>query len=336
MKPLLVLITIIAGACGPTAAHGAPDRQGSAVPPRASGSEPTVWDAINQPHSEVTLLQCRGGSGFEFKSLGFKPTPQGVMRVAVAMTFAANPRAAGDKNENLDVGSCAPTNRPLASSEPREIHFIAVAFSQPFIGPIDVTPTAAEHYPDVRAIAAYLKDGGHYWTFNASETHHGYFDAATHQYWKDFGASPGPVAQPAQHTTSGIARWLVRITMQGGLAGTKREISVDADGRLQASSTSNNLRCSADLAAPFVQSLEAALARSHPETWRAAYVHQGNPNGCCDQIKVTVHVEQDTQNPLTSRETYWFNDSAAMVPEGVTALFKMVYDTRNACSQLGF
>ena len=38
----------------------------------ASGTAQSIWDAADQPHDNVGELRCRGGAGFEFKSLGFK------------------------------------------------------------------------------------------------------------------------------------------------------------------------------------------------------------------------------------------------------------------------
>lgn len=293
--------------------------------------DPTVWTAINQPQASLVQLQCRGGVGFEFRSLGFKSTPQGDARVAVAMVFAAGQRAAGSTNENLPPGTCAPSDRPLAATEPREVHFITAAFSQPYTGAIDVTRTAAEYHPDVRSIADYLKDPAHYWTFHASDTHRGYFDVTVHEYWIDRSKPTRPAPERPDPPT--VARWLVRVRISGGIAGSRREVSLNGDGRLQesGSGTFGDVQCSATLTKPDVQHVEAAIARSHPETWPNAYPLKGD--GCCDQLKYVLHVDQeDSARSRTSHETSWVSENAAAVPEPVSALFNIVYEARRACA----
>jgi hypothetical protein len=330
-------------ACG-SAATVAPGSSGNQPPPGSSG-EPTVWGAIDQPHAEVISLQCRGGPGFELRSLGFKAAPGGNVRVAIALTFAANTKAAGSTNQDLEPGTCAPPNRPLGPSEPREIRFLTSAFSQLMAGPVDLTATAAEYHTDVRSIADYLRSPRRYWTFTASDTHNGYFDAWVHGYWKDSGAANAGGANPGgadagraddleqESTTAG---WLVRVETSGGLAGSTRKLSVDADGHVQAASsaTFGNVRCSAELPKTQVQSIETALSRSHPDKWLPSYALKSNPNGCCDQFTELVHVEQvDAGGRRTAFETYWFNDSAGTVPEGVKTLASLVHDdVQKACS----
>src|SRR5919204_316725 len=170
---------ILAVACGFALAGSA--RIGAAstsMVQRGTPGEPTVWNAANQPQHDAIGLQCRGGAGYEFKSIGFK-TEGAATRVAIAMTFAPNGTAAGSRNEKLQSGTCAPSDRPLRATEPRQLHFITASFSQPFIGSIDVTSKAAEYHPDVRSMADYLRDPAHFWTFHAVDTQRGYFDVTT-------------------------------------------------------------------------------------------------------------------------------------------------------------
>lgn len=292
--------------------------------------DPTVWTAMNRPQANVVQLQCRGGAGFEFRSLGFKSTPQGDVRVAVAMIFAAGQRAAGSTNENLQPGTCAPSDRPLAANEPREVHFITAAFSQPYTGAIDVTRTAAEYHPDVRAIADYLKDPAHYWTFHVADSHHGYFDVTVHEYWIDRSKPTRPAPDRTEPPT--VARWLVRVRISGGIAGSRREVSLNGDGRLQegGSGTFGDVQCSATLTKPDVQHVEAVIARAHPKTWPRAYPLKDN--GCCDQLQYVLHIDQeDSAGRRTSHETSWLSENAAAVPESVSALFNVVYEARRAC-----
>ena len=325
---------LCAVACGSSAATGGPPLPAD-NPQRPAPNEPTVWNANNEAHSAVVSLQCRGGAGYEFKSLGYKASPNGETRVAIALTFAANTTAAGPANEGLAPGTCALEDRPLTPSEPRQVHFLVVAFSQPFVGPIDMSSTVAENRPDVRSMVDYLRDPRRYWTFTAADTHQGYFDSWVHRYWQDVSGSPQPPARD-EEPAAREGRWLVRVMITGGIATSRREVSINADGHLGAMAIGamyGNVRCTAELSKTATQTIEAALARSHPETWRPSYVLQANPGGCCDQQQEMVHVEQeDPSGRRTSRETFWFNDSAGTVPDAVTSLAKLVFDFRSACS----
>lgn len=277
----------------------------------------------------TTLLHCRGGAGYEFKSLGFKSLTGGAIRVAMAMTFAPSPGAAGSDNQNLQPGTCALSDRPLAASEPREMHFLTDAFNQLLPGPIDISKSAAEQRPDARSMIDYLKDPAHYWIFHAVDTHAGHFDAVVHEYWTDRTAPPHtqPVIPPTP-----IARWLVRVLMTGGMAGSRREVSVNGDGRVQASGTGmfGEVQCVATISRSSVQAIEAALARARAESWPKAYPLKGN--GCCDQIQTSIHLDQeDARGARASHETSWMSENANVVPEGVSGLFTIVYEARHAC-----
>lgn len=139
---------------------------------------------------------------------------------------------------------------------------------------------------------------------------------------------------PDRSHPSGIARWLVRVSITGGLAGSRREVSINGDGRLQANGSGifGNVSCTVQPGTPVVQKIEAALEGSHLDTWQPRYVSKTNPDGCCDQFQYAVHVEQENDHGLRSaRETYWFDVSAALVPPAISALFNSVYEARHAC-----
>jgi hypothetical protein len=315
------VIVVSAAACG-----AAPVEQAGRA------GEPTVWNAANEPQHDVVTLQCRGGAGYEYRSLGVRATSPSDARMAVAMTFAASAQPAGSRNENLVPGTCAPENRPLTAGEPRELHFIAAIFAQNFIGPIDVTVTSAHNRPDVRSIADYLKDPGRYWTFHASDTHRGYFDATMHEHWEDRSSSGSPRPYVAQPPPLTFARWLVRIGVSGGIATSRRNVSINGDGRLQENGTGTfgTVECSATLPTQSVEEIEAALARAHPETWRGAYPMKGD--GCCDQLTYVIHLDrEDDHGNRTSHEASWMSENESAVPPAVSALFKTVYDARRAC-----
>lgn len=139
---------------------------------------------------------------------------------------------------------------------------------------------------------------------------------------------------PDRSSPSGIARWLVRVSITGGLAGSRRNVSINGDGRLQANGSGifGNVSCTVQLATPVVQKIEAALEGSHLDTWQPRYVSKTNPDGCCDQFQYVIHVEEEDDHGLRSaRETYWFDASAALVPQAISALFNSVYEARHAC-----
>jgi hypothetical protein len=291
----------------------------------------TIWDAANRPHSGVYELRCRGGAGFEYRNLGFKRSPGGDTLVAVALVFAANPKAAGLKGEGLEPGSCAWLDRPLNAAEPREVRFIASGAAPLATGPIDTTPEAAERDRDVHSIAAYLKDPKHHWSFTAFNTNQGYFDAVTHGSWRNSGPQRPPVVD--QQADSSTATWVVRAGVSGGHDGRTLQVSVDADGRLRTTSARDRVSCSAELSPNVVRSIEAALARAHAERWAKSYVNPNNPQGCCDIFANSLRVEmEDSQRRKTPYETQWFSDSGKVVPESVSSLFSLVWSAVKVCT----
>jgi hypothetical protein len=291
----------------------------------------SIWDANDKPHSGAYQLLCRGGAGFEFRSLGFRQVPAGSqVRVAVALTFAANAAAAGRKGERLEPGTCAWNDRPLGAAEPREVRFIAAAYLQLGIGPIDMSPTAAERHPDVPSIIAYLANPTHFWSFTAFNTNSGYFDTTAHGYSKDFSAAQPSAPEPAVPST---ARWLARAAIGGGIDGGSIRVEIDGDGHLQVNNTRRKMRCTATVDLSVVHQVEAAIARSRPDTWLDSYALKTNRNGCCDQLGASVHLEQEDSNgKRRTYETHWFSDSVTRVPGGVSTLFDVIWGASTACA----
>ncbi len=295
----------------------------------------TIWDAADKPHDNVGELRCRGGAGLEFKSLGFKQFPSGNTRVAVALKFAPNPNPAGSQSEGLEAGSCGWVGRVLAATEPREVHFITPAYYQSWPGPLDTSARAAERFTDVQSMALYLKYPDHYWTFRAFDTGNGHFDTTTHGYWTDFSAR---AAQRGHYEEDQLppdtSRWRVRASIGGGIDGRSGQITLDADGDLQASASWGNVHCSAKVGARAVQSIEAAIARSRPETWKKSYAPKDNPHGCCDLIGLSLRLErEDAQQRRSASETEWFAPTVTTaLPESIAALHDAVWETRKVCA----
>lgn len=292
----------------------------------------SIWDVANRANTAVFQLRCRGGAGYEFRSLGFRQVGQQQLRMAVALVFAPGGAAAGTKGEGLQPGTCAWVDRPLNSSEPREVHFIIPAYLQIGIGTIDTSPSAAERHPDLPSMMAYLKGQSHYWTFTAFNTNSGYFDTTTHGYWRDFSQLPDKTPEAATAVTATTAKWTARASIGGGFTADSREVAVDGDGHVLINGTRGKIRCSAELDVIQIQRIEAAIDRSHPEKWLPSYALKSNPNGCCDQSNAGLRIERvDSDGRRSTRSTHWFNDSATQVPEGVSSLFDTIWNIRKAC-----
>jgi hypothetical protein len=290
----------------------------------------SIWDVPNRANTAVFQLRCRGGAGYEFRSLGFRQVGQQQLRMAVAFVFASGGAAAGTKGEGLQPGTCAWVDRPLNSSEPKEVHLIIPAYLQIGIGTIDTSPSAAERHPDLPSMMAYLKDQSHYWSFTAFNTNNGYFDTTAHGYWKDFGAATR--AQTLEVTPASTASWTAKASISNGFTAGGREVAVDGDGHVLINSTRGKIRCSAELDVVQIQRIEAAIDRSHPEKWLPSYALKSNPNGCCDQSSAGLHIERvDSNGRRVTHSTHWFNDSANQVPQGVSSLFDTIWNIRKAC-----
>jgi hypothetical protein len=278
----------------------------SILPPVADAQDqPSVWEAGNRGGT-VRELRCRGGEGFEYRSLGIRQFPSGAKQIAIALTFAPSLRAAGSKSAGLEPGTCAWVEAPLGAGEPREVHFITQTFAQWGIGPINTSLTAAERYPDVQAIAAYLAYPGHYWSFLTRETNGPYLDASHHRYWVDRSAQALPAPPLPQHKPGGTGGWVVHAGYSGGIDGRVVRITVDANGRMQASHSRTKAQCSVDISDDKVRSIEAMIARSRPEQWQKSYYAKGE--GCCDLFGASLTLErEDTAQKRVVFETGWLS-----------------------------
>jgi hypothetical protein len=128
-------------------------------------------------------------------------------------------------------------------------------------------------------------------------------------------------------------RWLVRLTTSGGIGGSYLELTVGANGDLSARASTGSVHCTAHVSDAVTQRLDAALTKSRPDRWAPAYIQPSNPNGCCDQFRDLVHVEwTDAKGQRTTRETYWFSDSARLVPPEITSLSNEIYQARTVCA----
>ncbi|MDX6288751.1 MAG: hypothetical protein QOH42_550 [Blastocatellia bacterium] len=147
-------------------------------------------DAVRAPSNEI---RCRGysrpgGSSYVFFTINSRPSPTGETIVTSEMAFTPSVKAAGSRGEGLRPGECGFVDRPIGDRGPFRIRFETVAnaqLKQKLHGSaVDSSPTAAERYPDVQTIPAYLRDPNHYWRFYISNPNSTFFMATGNGFWK--------------------------------------------------------------------------------------------------------------------------------------------------------
>ncbi len=131
----------------------------------------------------------RGGMEYVFFTIGSRPGTTGETLVTYEIAFAPGTRAAGPKGEGLQPGNCAWVDRPIDQNGPYRIRFETVDNAQLRVtlhgSTVDRSITAAESYPDVNTIPAYLKGENHYWSFGGvTDSGRGHFVATGNGYWK--------------------------------------------------------------------------------------------------------------------------------------------------------
>ncbi len=165
-------------------------------------------------------LRCRGGGGASFTQ-GQRKGPN---LFAMTFRYQVASTAAGPIGTGLQPGTCAWADRTDAPAEPGRIKFITARNAQREQAVVDSSPTAAERWPDLRTIPAYMTDPAHYWTFNVSLTNPD--SALRHQAWIPTAPeapdpqSPGPVATtPAAddpYTSGSPSGERTRVSLPGG------------------------------------------------------------------------------------------------------------------------
>jgi hypothetical protein len=168
-------------------------------------------------------LRCRGGGGASFA----RGQRKGPNLFAMTLSYQVASTAAGPIGKGLEPGTCAWADRTDAIAEPGRIEFTTARNAQreqeQSGDPVDSSATAAERWPDVRTIPAYMTDPAHYWTFNVSLTNPD--SALRHQAWIPTAPvgpppqSPGPVATtPAAddpYTSPGPSGQRTTVTLPG-------------------------------------------------------------------------------------------------------------------------
>lgn len=130
-----------------------------------------------QSRPQAYPLNCRGGVPLAFDTLS-SPSDTGTV-VGLAVTFLANPVAAGAEGQGLQPGTCAWVDRPVSDAEPRRL-FVAIHY-------MDSTP------------ARTVGDTAMYWSFLAYNSGSGHLVGEGYRHWH--AASP-PLPMSTQPTAA--------------------------------------------------------------------------------------------------------------------------------------
>jgi hypothetical protein len=197
--------------------HGAYGATFRVVP----GDKPTTSRPAAQRRER---LRCRGGGAATFT----RGERKGPNLFAMTLSYRAAATAAGPLGKGLEPGTCAWADRTDAVAEPGRIEFTTARNAQREQEqsgvPVDSSATAAERWPDVRTIPAYMTDPAHFWTFTVSLTNPD--SALRHAAWIPSAPeapdpqSPGPVATtPAAddpYTSPGPSGERTSVSLPGG------------------------------------------------------------------------------------------------------------------------
>ncbi|HEY7612133.1 MAG TPA: hypothetical protein VH764_04010 [Gemmatimonadales bacterium] len=167
-------------------------------------------------------LRCRGGGGVTFA----QGRRVGSNLFMMTLSYRVASTAAGPIGKGLEPGTCAWGDRADAPAEPGRIEFTTPRNAQR-TGPVDSSATAAERYPDLRTIPAYMTDPGHYWTFSVNLTNPD--SALRHEAWMPT-APEAPAPQPpppvattpsadGPYTSSGPGGQRTTVSLPGGVTG---------------------------------------------------------------------------------------------------------------------
>jgi len=197
---------------------------------------------------------------------------------------------------------------------------------------VDSSATAAERYPDLRTIPAYMSDPAHYWTFNVSLTNPD--SALRHQAWIPTvpEAPPPPVATTPTtpvaddpYTSQGPAGQRTRVSLPGGSTtgdrytpGTGTSIDPTAVFDIRNVQVRTGLEGASILfeAAPNLAPV-VTVSTTAPEGGEGSYRFSGSPVRLVVQGTPTGgalwHYTAATNAPLARGTHYWF---IADAPEG--------------------
>ena len=146
----------------------------------ATASQAPQSDSGSPPPRQYFPLNCRGGAGLVFDTIG-PASDHG--KVRLLLTFGASPAAAGPEGQGLPPSTCGWVDRPVSREEPRQIRIT--------IGADDSTPRLS------------VRDPGVYWSFLAYNSDSGHFTGVGYRHWH---ASSPPQSQSLQAPTPAPTR----------------------------------------------------------------------------------------------------------------------------------
>ena len=304
------------------------------------GDKPTASRPAAQRRER---LRCRGGGGATFTQ-GKRIGPN---LFAMTLSYTAASTAAGPIGKGLQPGTCAWADRTDAPGEPGRIEFTTARNAQREQEksgvPVDSSATAAERWPDLRTIPAYMTDPAHYWTFNVSLTNPD--SALRHGAWLPTAPeapdppSPGPVAttpsggSPYTSTSPSGAR--TRVSIPGGStigdrytpgAGNETvtdprmvfdirnvQVRTGLDGASISFEAAPNLAPVVSVSATGPEGTEGSRRFGGPST---RFVVQGTPTG-----GTRWRYSAASGSPLARGTRYWF---IAEAPEGPNSRYNQV------------
>jgi hypothetical protein len=127
--------------------------------------------------------------------------------------------------------------------------------------------------------------------------------------------------------------WVAQVVRSGGIRGEVVKVTINSERDVIVAKSTETAPCSAELSEKDIKKIEAALERSHPDTWRESYALDANPTGCCDQFRSSLSVGfEATDGRLVQHHTYWFTDSPGQVPHDLSALYEVIWQAGNACA----
>jgi len=263
-------------------------------------------------------LLCRGGHGLSLSRGG----NAGSNLVVMSLSYTVNRRAAGQGGQGLANGTCAWTDRTGMRAEPGQIRFVTAGNAQlkqsQSGSPVDRSPTAAERWPDINTIPAYLLDPAHYWTFTVATMQPD--SAKAHEAFKPstLATVTGPVSSASPQRSAPISTF--------GGARTPGAGTTSAAGTVGSGGSVAGPRPAGAGAAT---SNTATLARAPVRLENVGMVldrftisFSGRPNA---SPTVVYHTQQPTRDAATGRWVFPSGAASAQVAGGSASGFRATY-----------
>jgi hypothetical protein len=130
--------------------------------------------------------------------------------------------------------------------------------------------------------------------------------------------------RPAPHPVQLPADWKIEITTSGGFTGSGNGgLIVSSDGSLTITfgNAPSAFRCNFQLTAEQLQTLDAAVRNSQPQSWMGCYSLASVSTHCCDLIRTTFSLSaRDGSNQYV---TSWLTGSQGL-PQDLSNLMELL------------